>query len=233
MESAPVLTPQQSGTPAIRGFTLIEMVVVLAIIVLITAVTITGQSSFNKTLLLTDTTYSVAFSAREAQSYGLASRKFGASTNNPGYGLHFDRSMPGSYTFFADVVNTLHPFPTGCPVGTPGTPSEKPGNCRFDAGDGIVNKYTFSRGYTIKQFCGKTGSRQYCSTDSSPLTNMDLVFTRPNTSTMISGQVNGSGSPIAFSCALVVITDSSEEATRFVRISSLGEITVGQNLACP
>jgi prepilin-type N-terminal cleavage/methylation domain-containing protein len=226
MESSPVLT----RTAPQRGFTLVEMLVVLAIISIITVIAVTGQSTFNKSLILTDTAYRVAFSARQAQSYGLASRKYGVSTSNPGYGLHFASASPGSYIFFADISNSLTPFPSNCPVGTPGTPSAKPGNCRFDNSDGKVSTFTFDRGFTVRSFCGKRSSTLYCSSD--VLSNLDVVFTRPNTSTTISGLVNGN-SLQSFDCAVVTITDQSRTANRTVRISSLGEISVGANLSCP
>jgi prepilin-type N-terminal cleavage/methylation domain-containing protein len=227
MESSPVLT---RTTPQ-RGFTLVEMLVVLAIISIITAIAVTGQSTFNKSLILTDTAYRVAFSARQAQSYGLASRKYGVSTSNPGYGLHFESGALNSYIFFADIANLLTPFPSNCPVGTPGTPSAKPGNCRFDSSsDGKVSTFTFDRGFSISSFCGKKGALYYCSSD--VLNNLDVVFTRPNTSTTISGVVNGSALQ-SFDCAVVTITDQSHTANRTVRISSLGEISVGASLACP
>lgn len=211
-----------------RGFTLVEMLVVLAIIAVITTIVITGQSNYNKTLLLTDTTYGVALSARQAQFYGLASRKYG-SVQNPGYGVHFTSATPNSYTVFADTFNTLS-APSNCPLGAAGTPEQKPGNCRFDTTDGVVNTYTFERGFKVKQFCGKTGLTRYCSTDNAPLTTLDMVFTRPNTSTTISGLVNGS-ILTSFSCAEVTISDQSGQATRSIRLSSLGEISINQT--CP
>lgn len=212
----------------LRAFTLVEMLVVLFIIVVITAIVITGQSNYNKTLLLTDTTYGVALSAREAQSFGLASRKYG-NVQNPGYGLHFSSATPSNYTLFADT-NALLPAPANCPLGTPGTPEQKPGNCRFDSADGVVSTYAFSRGFTVSKFCGKSGLTKYCSTDAAPLTTLDLVFTRPNTTTTISGLRNGS-ILTSFSCAEITIADQSGQATRVIRISSIGEISTGQS--CP
>lgn len=210
-----------------RGFTLVEMLVVLGIIALITTIVVTGQSTYNKTLLLTDTTYGVALSAREAQSFGIGSRKFG-NVQNPGYGLHFSSATPSSYILFADTDNTL-PATSNCPLGTPGTPEAKPGNCRYDSADGIVSSYTFDRGFTISKFCGKTGLTRYCSTDSAPLTSLDLVFTRPNTTTTISGMIGSSLT--SFSCAEITISDPTQQVTRMIRISSIGEISTNQS--CP
>jgi len=230
MEPTSVLSDPHT-TAAPRGFTLIEMLVVLAIIAILTAIAVTGQSTFNKTLILTDTAYDVAFSARQAQSYGLSSRTFGSYTSqNYGYGLHFDRVTPNKYVFFADTSHALA-VAGGCSVGIAGTPSYKVGNCRFDTADGIVSTYTFSRGFTISKFCGKSGTAApVCSTDSSPLTTLDIVFTRPNTSTTINGLVNGT-SLRTFTCAQLTLTDQSRQATKTIRISSLGEVSLNQT--CP
>jgi prepilin-type N-terminal cleavage/methylation domain-containing protein len=234
MESSPVLTEQSTLTRR-RGFTLVEMLVVLAIIAVITTIVVTGQSNYNKTLLLTDTSYTVALSARQAQSYGLASRKYG-SVQNPGYGLHFNSATKSSYLFFADTAKVLQPAPNSCPPVDASAPVslQKPGNCRYDATDGVVNTYAFSRGFTIQQFCGKQGSGplavRQCSTDAVPLTTLDMVFTRPNTSTTISGLLNGS-SLSTFTCAEVTLADATGQATRTIRISQLGEVSLNQS--CP
>lgn len=231
MESAPVLA---SKTTSLRGISLVEMIVVIAIISVITTVAIVGQSTFNRTLLLTDTAYTMAFSARQAQSYGLSSRKYGSSTTNPGYGIHFERSTLNRYLMFADTQNTLSPFPAACPTGVAGTPSAKPGNCRFDAADGTVNTYTFANNFSIQKFCAKvTSGTSVCSNDSQPLLNLDLVFTRPNTSTVISGQTTSGTSVNTYNCAVITITDQAGANTRDIRVSSLGEISVGRGLSCP
>ncbi|MDB4992018.1 MAG: putative Type pilus pilin [Parcubacteria group bacterium] len=234
MESTVVLTaPAETSAP--RGFTLVEMLVVLAIIAIITAVAVTGQSAFNRTLLLTDTTYGVAFSARQAQSFGISSRKFG-SVQNAGYGLHFSSVTPTTYTLFADTFAAsggASVMPTGCPAATApaNRPQEqKPGDCRFEGTDGTVSAYTFGRGFVIKRFCGKVGATNYCSDGSPSLSSLDAVFTRPNTSTTLSGLVNGS-SLTTFTCAEVTVGDGTGQASKTIRISSLGEISIGQT--CP
>jgi hypothetical protein len=206
------------------------MLVVLFIIVVITAVALSGQSTYNETLILTDTTYTVAFSVREAQSLGLSSRTTGGIAN-AGYGVHLDRAFPGQYDLFADI-NPTAVKPTACITGTPGTPEAKPGNCLYDSGlDTIVQTSTFTRGFTIKKFCGaeKGTALRYCSTDGVPLTTLDVVFLRPNTTTVLSGY--RAGSLKEFSCSEITVGAPTGGTEKTVRISNLGEISIGQS--CP
>lgn len=214
---------------ASRGFTLVEMVVVLAIIMLISTIVLTGQSTFNRTLLLTDTAYTVAFSARQAQTYGLSSKAYG-SVQNAGYGLRFNSATPNSYIFFADTARSIPPPPSGqCPLGVPGTPEEKPGNCLYDPGaDGLVNTYTFNRGFTISGFCGSSNGARVC-TAGGGLTTLDVVYTRPNIVATITGRVGGA--PLSFSCAEIYITEPGGVDSRTVRLSQLGEVSLNQS--CP
>ncbi len=71
-----------------RGFTMVEMLVSLGIILIITSIVLLGQNSFNKNLVLVDTAYTVAFTLRQAQTLALSSRKVG-TIQNAGYGTHF------------------------------------------------------------------------------------------------------------------------------------------------
>lgn len=226
MESAPVLT--KSLVRPQRGYTLIELLVVLAIIAIITAIAVTGQSQFNRSLILTDTTYGVAFSAREAQSFGLSSRGFNGTTNI-GYGLHFSSATPTQYIFFADTDGSYKTANIGCPFGLANTPSAKLGDCIFKSDANpteVANTYTFGRGIKIQKFCAvNNGGPLVCSP---ALTTLDIVFTRPNTTTTISGMY---GSLTGFTCAEITLTDAEGLVQKKVRISQFGEIAVNQS--CP
>ena len=111
-----------------RGFTLIELLVVLGIVVTITSVVLTSQSSFNKTLVLANTAYDVALSLRSAAMYGLGGHAI--STTPTGYGMHFERSAPESFTLFADT----YPVTSVChAIDDPSTLDAQPGNCSYSS----------------------------------------------------------------------------------------------------
>lgn len=216
----PIPAPRPLAKKPVRGFTLVEMLVVLAIIVIVTGVVINGQSSYNRSLILTDTAYTVAYSVRQAQSLGLASRSI-SSVSNAGYGVRFSGTT--GYVIFGDTGGTSVLSASVCPVGTAGTPDAKPGNCKYDAGtDSIVQNYTFSRGFTISNICGKTSVGGTCTT----VTALDVVFMRPETRAILIGPTNQS-----FVCAQMTVAEPTGGATRIVRVSQLGEISVGQT--CP
>lgn len=82
-----------------HGFSLIELLACIAIIVLITGVVLARYKSFNSTVLLRNLAYEIALSVREAQVFGISVRGAGGSFTTV-YGMHF---APGTtYTLFAD-----------------------------------------------------------------------------------------------------------------------------------
>lgn len=221
--------------PSERGFTLVELLVVLAIITIITLVTLLSQQSFNRSMLLTSTAYTVALSVREAQSLGLSSRAFNG-TRNAGHGVTFASGMPSTYRIFSDTLRTAG-VPGWCPTGTAGTPEAKPGNCLFDSANltEVVSTFNLNKGFTISDFCGITpsGSQKYCSSHSgtTALSGMDVVFLRPNTESVISG-LRTNGSRIELACAVIWIKPPGTDTNRkCVVVSQVGQVSVPQ--ACP
>jgi prepilin-type N-terminal cleavage/methylation domain-containing protein len=135
-----------------RGFTLLEMFVVVAIIAIILSVILVNQSSFNRNNLLTDTAYSVALSVRQTQSIGLSGRAINTTSKNTGYGIHVETAGASpitTYTQFADIypdvvtislmpgsqlptgLNQIGTVCTGHTVLTPSSPEARPGDCLY------------------------------------------------------------------------------------------------------
>lgn len=225
MESTPILLKP-------KGFTLVEMLVVIAIITILTAVVINGQTGFNKSLTITDSAYTVALSLREAQTFGLSSRTFGGSSN-AGYGAHFTSAANKGYLLFADIQNGSQP--AWCPATHTGQVDDKPGNCLYDSSTETVQTFSFGRGFYISKLCGHDFQQPgvlRCSTDAiNPLTSVDTVFIRPNTDSIITGTATGIGS-IQLVDASIVISEPTGVGSRVICLSYAGQISVASTV-CP
>lgn len=223
---------------AVRGFTLVELMVVLAIIVVITSVTVTSQSSFNKSLILANTAYDVALTLRSAQTYGLSSRARGAMAN-VGYGLHFQGAPAKTFTFFADSWPPIegsglcHTPPANDPTG----PDAKPGNCAYDSDPDhaeLVTSYDLGNGMTIGDFCAYSLGRWRCTyahgDADGGLQSLDIVFARPNPDPFMSKDGSYSEAfPVTAACITFV---SPQGGARHISVTASGQI-VANAASCP
>ncbi len=205
------------------GFTLVEMLIVLAIIGVITTITLSSQSAFNKTLILTNTAYDIGLTIRSAQTYGIGGRAEG-NTSNVGYGIDFDIGKPKSFILFADTS----PGPTasnchGLGSNTVATaPDAVAGDCVYKNGDQKIKTYLIGNGVTIKNFCIKIDGTNKCARSNSSVSPIDIVFSRPNADTFFAG--GGSYKPLASSVCIKL--SSTQNTYRYIKVGQSGEIQV-------
>ena len=187
---------------ALRAFTLVELVVVLAIFTLISSVVLANHSRFNGSVLLGSLAYDIALSIREAQVYGLSVKQFSTGQFQIGYGIHFASNNLNSYALFADTN----------------------ANKRYDSStDRILKVYTLGYSHHIKNFCGfNSGGSSECSDSSSPIANLDLVFFRPNPDANIS-----SDNPGFYSQGKITV-ESDSGVERTITVASTGQVSVSQ-----
>ena len=207
----------------LRGFTLIEMLVVLAIIVVISAIVFTGENNFNRSFFITNTVYDVALTLRQAQTYGLSSQAYGA-TQNAGYGIYISNESPSTYVMFADVGGSDPP--DNCDTGTAGTPTAKPGNCLYDGAGEQVQSFTLGNGFAITNFCivPASGSANCYTPADDPTQALSMVFSRPNEDAIIN-TVSGSGSATVATSACFTISDSVGDS-RYVSVAQSGRVAI-------
>lgn len=214
----------------LRGFTLVEMIVVLAIVIIITTIALLGQSSFNRSMVLTDTAYTIAFSIREAQALGISSRTFGG-TQDAGYGLRFTDGSPTSYKLFADTYPQAPgdtQFTALCP-GHPNVastnPEAKPGDCIQTLESEVVRTYSLNNGFYISRFCGRrSNGSQRC--NGPAMDSLNIVYLRPNTESVITA-VNGNVRT-ALVDATIRISSPDGQIERCIYISKVGQVSVLQ-----
>ncbi len=212
-----------------RGFTLVELLVVLAIIAVVMAVVLSSQSAFNKTLVLANTSYDVALSLTAVETYGIGGRAIG--TVPAGYGAHFDIATPGSYTVFADTYPAPSTGSVCHRITDPSAPDALSGDCSYGSQDTRVTDYTLGNNITISDFCALAGGSWACAVaQGGGLSTLDIVFARPNPNPFIS--TNGtypSLNPITEACLTLA---SPQGGARYVSISASGEITATA-ASCP
>jgi len=85
------------------GFTLIEMITSISLIVIITAIFIANYRSSNKRSDLIMTAQKLVADIHAAQNNTLGLIKYGDEVPPGGWGIHFDKNDPLKYTMFADL----------------------------------------------------------------------------------------------------------------------------------
>lgn len=182
-----------------RGFTLIEMLVVIAIMAVISAVILFNNNRFGGVVLLQNLAYDMALSIRQAQGFGIAVQRFNTSFGYA-YGMHFqvDASGSSSYVLFADGLTPVNNGTYECPQ--PGTP-----NCE------LVQATTIAAGYRVVQLCVKPpDAAERCDA-----TWVDITFRRPEPDAYILSNVTGSS-----------ISDDINESAEIHVASPRGDIKV-------
>lgn len=219
--SAHLRLKKVSSQVARAGFTLVELMVVVAIFGVLTTVVLYKNSDFNNSFLLTDVAYDVALTIRQAQVYGLNvknSGKIDAGRGldgfNNGYGVYFERdSSTGGATgnsaiFFADAFTASVPL----------------GSKTYDSGEEL-STLVLSRGYKISRFCTilSGDSTPWCSGNTSghQLNKLAIVFARPNPDATIS---DNSGT--FYSEARITVTSPDGTKSKTIRVTTAGQISI-------
>jgi hypothetical protein len=128
--------------------------VVTGILVVLTTVVLANNNRFGGAIILRNLAYDMALSVREAQTYGISVRKFGASDFAVGYGVHIRLANPTSYVMFADTNE----------------------NGFYTGEEELVRAMTISRGYRIADVCVTPATS---ATETCGIQKIDILFLRP------------------------------------------------------
>lgn len=204
-----VIRPRQTA-----GFSVLELIVALAIFVMITATLLFNYNSFNKRITLDTLAHQVAQWVRGAQVSAMSVKRSRADTGVfPGYGLHFDMTKPGLFVYFADL-NGNKVYDAG------GTCGSALSECELEIPILQGNRlYSLcgdlpSGGITTSQ-CGALGTSQ----------TFDILFVRPDPDAIIQGDLNGGAFPTPYSRAEVTVI-SPKNYQRTVAVWTTGQVSV-------
>ncbi len=149
-----------------KGFSLVELLISIAIITLLSTVVVARFTTFDSTVLLKSLAYEIAASIREAQTYSLSvlGVASGSGFKTP-YGVSF---IPGTkeYSIFKYAGSNSIP--------------------RNDVDATEVQKYTITRSMVVSDVCAITASDEYCSADG--ITGIDVSFRRPEFRSLYHGE---------------------------------------------
>lgn len=181
------------------GFSLVELMVVIGIMLVITTLILARYNQFNGTVLLRNLAYDIALSIREAQVYGISGKSV-SGTFAYRYGTYFSRSAPTQYILFGDVNN----------------------NTAFDQNE-TLTAYTMRSGYGLSEMCAtRTDGASRCASRGE-ISTLTIMFKRPEPDAVIKSDIIAE----AYRDATFTLT-SPTGATRSVTVVSTGQISVNQ-----
>lgn len=198
-----------------RGFSLVELLVVLSIFSLITSVVLVQGSRFDSSILLTNLAYETALTIREAQVYGISVRgETGASglAFQHAYGVYFGGDDKSIVSFIDRTDNRKYDLGTGV--------------CR-EVGSECLDILKINRGNRVAKFCAisaGSSSTTYCTDDSNSSSHLDdlsITFKRPNPDAVIKNSAD-----ILFKSASIVLSSADGLSQRTLNIEATGQISI-------
>jgi putative endonuclease len=195
------------------GFTLVELMVSIGIMVMITLIAVSGRAQYDGSLLLTNLAYDISLSIREAQVYGVNVKKSNATITgdqfDASYGVNFSTSPNDRYYLFADLNE----------------------NRNYDGGDQLVRTYMIKNNNKIAGVCAGAAN---CSPGSGTL---NVTFHRPDPEACLSpGPVTGTATSTKYTLtctektgnkqARITVSSANGLSTRCIKVSSAGHISV-------
>jgi prepilin-type N-terminal cleavage/methylation domain-containing protein len=210
------LTPQ-------KGFTLVEMLAVLAIFGILTAVIVFNYGSFNSNIILSNTAYEIALEIREAQVYSIGVRSpagEGADFSNR-YGVYFYASSgekTKNFLFFRDANRDgfCNKDESYC------APSDITGDSNE-----AENLISIERGIFIESICLQRSGGQFLSGENmqcagESVEDVFITFERPNPDAIIKSTYNAGRT---YTNAAIFVASGSG-TKRAILINQSGQISV-------
>src|SRR3989344_112201 len=200
----------------IRGFSIVEMLVSIAVVALILAVVVINQGDFTDTFSLGTNASDFELQVRQAQIYGVAVKEFTPSSNEftSPYGVSVNIAPGGGNSFYITFAdrNKNDDYDGGS-------------SCVVGGESECINRFNFTRNVVINQVCALKPNSQ---ADCAPLVGRaDITFIRPDPTAHLS-LFNSVGNPTSITNVIGVKVEflSPKGKTKSVYIYTTGQISV-------
>jgi prepilin-type N-terminal cleavage/methylation domain-containing protein len=183
----------------VEGFTLVEVVIVIAIFVILSSITIFNYRDFDNSIKLKNQALGVALAIKTVQTKALSSRTLiTATTAYAPYGIFFDTAAA-----YKDKANPFF--------------DNTNGNRVFDGIESVVTAdvFTLESGYAISDVCAGDG------TTCTAVNPLNVSYLRPS----IEAKICEGAAACAYKEARITI-ESPKGSTSTVYITNLGQIYV-------
>lgn len=169
-----------------KAFTLVEMVVVLAIGAILIAVVIFNYKDADSALIMRNLAYEVSLTVRQAQTYGLGVKESSEENDafDHAYGVQFTHPTANvfndTFYLFSDIYNDTSDKEYRC------NQSDSSGACTSAGGDEVIDALSLTRQITFQSMCGhllSDGSSVCTNSGSNNVVN--ISFKRPNPDAVI------------------------------------------------
>lgn len=190
------------------GFTLVELLISIAIVGIVTSIVLVKYGSFDSTVLLKSLAYEIALTLREAQVRSVSVSRSANSFDYP-YGVTFSVATPQEkkrYISFRYKNATEHPV--------------------YDVGEASpvaedIRTFPISRTMEVQDLCVTIGGTENCDID-----RLDVSFRRPK----FKGLFHAVEGPTEYTDTVTSAKIEVGSATGFlsfiVEVTSLGQISV-------
>ncbi len=215
-----------------KGFTLVEMTIVIAIFGLLTVVVVVKYGDFTSNLLISNMAYEVALTTRQAQVYGVGVRGYeadGVATDfSYPYGVYFNLNdgsgaelgQTKNFILFADRDDNKM-----CDSGFKGASYDP---CTCAPGDECVDLFSMQRNIRLTEI--RLGSGSGCLNDGGPITSVAVSFKRPSPEARIKRQDEFTeGFPFT---QLKIEAPNTNMKPSYVMIRNNGQISVSSKNIC-
>jgi len=215
----------RSMLPGNKGFTFVELIVVIAIFGILSSVILFNFKNFTSAVTLQNLAHDVALQINQAQKVAISGQTVTLFSSTPAgfhprYGAYFESgagvhlTTPAKeFIYFADFPSSYNEvYDVGNDCGAPSNTTECLDKITVETGDSI-SKLCVNVKAVVGKVCSNTGT----------VPDLNITFTRPFPDAVI--KINPTDSDTQYTDAEIVVTSSTGDAKTVV-VTKLGQIYV-------